>query len=176
MTTTATATCAARFPMAGGPDVACDRRPHGGRLHTGERGGVEFCWSDPDDDPLPDWEAATLAAVRDAYGDDLPPTAAARIEAIGCALITLQAHQWLSSLAEEDYCRCWWRGDDHERHVAEQLWTTGALDRHAAPVAEVVAAARAYADRQRHTPDWAVRLTTDARRLVVAVDALGGGS
>ena len=127
-------------------------------------------------------KSATSAAVRAAYGDDLPPAAAGRVEAVGCATITLQSHQWLPRLPSstvDNCCLCGWGGDNHELHVAEQLYATGALGRIPPAVALVVEAARNHAAKMRHTPDYQTRLTPEARQVVAAVDTLdnpGGGT
>lgn len=68
------ATCAAQFPaLTGSPRPLCDRLPHDDRMHVACVGGVPFAWSDPDDTALHDWDRATIAAVRDVYGDTPPP-------------------------------------------------------------------------------------------------------
>jgi hypothetical protein len=131
-------------------------------------------------------EAAVIAAIRSIHGDDVPRTRARRIEAVGCAMLTLNAHQWMGSLQREENgpitfsCRCGLEvlPEDHARHVAEQLYATGALDPTAPAVGLVIEAARNHAKKLRHTPDWWERLTPEARQLVFAIDTLdaGGGA
>jgi len=173
-----TATCTATFPLAGAPAAPCDRQPHATGLHTAEVAGVGFVWSDRDANPLPDWERALRDAARGVYGDDVPRTRARRIEAVGCAMLTLSAHRWVVSDVTADGCTCGWEGDDYDRHVAERLYATGALDPTAPAVGLVIEAARNHAKKLRHTPDWWERLTPEARQLVFAIDTLdaGGGA
>lgn len=172
------ATCTATFPLAGAPAAPCDRQPHATGLHTAEVAGVGFVWSDRGTDPLPDWEQATLDAVRAVYGDDVPRTRARRIEAVGCAMLTLRAHEWLPGRPGEPTepdCHCGWVGPDHARHVAEQLYATGALDPNAAPVVRFVRAAKALVERIG--PGRRVA-TNETRELLAAYEGLyaGGGT
>lgn len=150
---------------------------HLGIYHVADMGdGGLRLWLDGDDHGTAPWEAPMIARIRAVTGGDMPTDDAARVEAIGSAAITLHRHQWMGvhpqDLAEHG-CACGWVGDDHERHVAEQLWTLGALDRHAAPVRRVVQAATAMA---RRIGPGRRNLTRETAELIASVDALGGGS
>jgi hypothetical protein len=141
----------------------------------GPTGGMRL-WLDPDDRGFAPWEAPTLTRVRAAVGDDMAPDAAARLEALASATITLRNHRWLGMRPDDldtHQCSCGWSGADHERHIADQLYATGALDRDSAPVVRVVRAATAMVERIGPVR----RLSTkEAGELVAAVTALGGGS
>jgi hypothetical protein len=170
-----TATCTAVFPLVGGPAVTCDRQPHTTRLHTAETGGVPFAWSDRDTNPLPDWEQATLDAVRAVYGNDLPRTRHGRIEAVGCAMLTLNAHEWIDGA--NPHCVCGWPDAEadgskkHAQHVAEQLYATGALDPRAPAVAVVLDRVADLAHRMRGRPSSIGEINA----VIAAHDALTGG-
>lgn len=70
-TITRPATCAAQFPaLDGAPRPLCDRLPHKDRFHVACVGEASFAWSDPEDNPLAEWDQAVNAAVRDVYAGE----------------------------------------------------------------------------------------------------------
>lgn len=126
------ATCPARVPSRVAPGRwPCDRHLHTDRLHTAVVDCTPLYWADPVDE-LDDAAADELfRQIHEAYGEGLPGDEEGRLAAIGSAVITLQQHQRLDwpEVARVS-CGCGWTGDDHNRHVAEQLWATGALCGH----------------------------------------------
>lgn len=141
---------------------------HFGNLHVCRLpGGAMFVWPDDTTDITDQWRGVT--------GEDLTAADAARVEAIGTAAITLQAHRWMGwNIDTEHDCSCGWQGDDHELHVAEQLWALGALDRHAGPAVAVVKAATEQVAYWKGMPGGTSRLRDEPKALIAAVDALGG--